>query len=79
VARQRFEAEDLLALVPTREGTAAAIATAALQPAKLLGGVALLEPPKPAPPYKTYALWAALLCGVALLASLAYRLVRGQR
>jgi hypothetical protein len=71
--RLRFEADDLLALVPTA-GKPTAIAS--LLPAAVLGGVALLDAPKPAPPYTTYALWSVLLCGVALLAALAYRLVR---
>jgi hypothetical protein len=77
VVRQRFEADDLVALVPAIAGTPAPIATATLLPPAALGGVALLDEPKPPLPYKTYALWAALLAGVALLAGLALRLLRG--
>jgi Protein of unknown function (DUF3999) len=78
VLRQRFEADDLLALLPLADSAAATPARATLGDAKPLGGVARLLAPKPAPPYGTYALWAGLLAGVALLAAISYRLVRGK-
>ena len=77
VRRQRFEPEELLGLLPARpDGSAATPALAQLGPRRELGGPALLVPPPPEPPYKTYALWAVLIAGVGLLGYLAYRLAR---
>ena len=73
VARKRFEAQDLLTLVPHAEGKPA---SATLSEPKPLGEASVLEPPKPPPPYTTYALWAVLIAGVALLGTLAYRLIK---
>jgi hypothetical protein len=69
----RFEADDILSLLP-RE--AAAVPSATLGERKSLGGQARLVPPPPPPPYKTYAIWAVLILGVALLGVLAVQLAR---
>jgi hypothetical protein len=76
-----FSADELLALLPAAPGgkTKLEPTRAALGAARTLGGDAALRPP-PAPlPVKTYVLWAVLIAGVALLATLAIRLVRGMR
>lgn len=73
VSRKRFEAQDLLSLVPHGEGKPA---SATLSEPKPLGDASVLEPPEPPPPYSTYALWAVLIAGVALLGGLAYRLIK---
>jgi hypothetical protein len=70
----RFEADDILSLLP-RE--AAAVPSATLGERKSLGGQERLVPPAPPPPYKTYAIWAVLILGVALLGALAVQLARG--
>ena len=72
----RFEADDLLSLLPdkptpTAEGT--------LGERKTLGGKERLVEPKAPPPYKTYAVWAVLIAGVALLGTIALRLARTQK
>jgi hypothetical protein len=69
----RFEADDLLSLspdkpTPTAEGT--------LGELKTLGGKERMVEPKAPPPYKTYAVWAVLIAGVALLGTIALRLAR---
>ena len=69
----RFEADDILSLLP-REG--AAVPSATLGERKPLGGQQRLIPPPPPPPYKTYAIWAVLILGVALLGMLAIQLAR---
>jgi hypothetical protein len=72
----RFEADDILSLLP-RE--AAAVPSATLGERKTLGGPERLVPPPPPPPalpYKTYAIWAVLILGVALLGALAVQLAR---
>lgn len=71
VQRQRFSPTELLNL------SNAQVATATLSERQIAGGDQLLQPPPPATPYKTYALWAALIAGVALLAWLSVRLLRG--
>lgn len=70
----RFEADDILSLLP-RE--AAAVPSATLGERQPLGGPERLTPPPPPPPYKTYAIWAVLILGVALLGGLALQLARG--
>jgi hypothetical protein len=69
----RFEADDILSLLPR---DAAAVASATLGERKPLGGPERLTPPPPPPPYKTYAIWAVLILGVALLGVLAVHLAR---
>lgn len=69
----RFDADDLLSLSPVRKQPTA---TASLGEMRPLGGSAALEAPKPPPPYATYALWAVLILGVALLGGLALRVFR---
>ena len=69
----RFEAGDILSLLP-RE--ASAVPSATLGEPKPLGGQDRLVPPPPPPPYKTYAIWAVLVLGVALLGALAIQLAR---
>jgi hypothetical protein len=76
VQHARFEADDLLSLspdqpTPTAEGT--------LGEVKTLGGKDRLAEPKAPPPYKTYAVWAVLIAGVALLGTIALRLARTQK
>ena len=71
VQRQRFSPSELLNLNNVMP------ATATLSERRTAGGEQLLQPPPPATPYKTYALWAALIAGVALLAWLSIRLLRG--
>lgn len=67
----RFEADDLLSLLPDRP---APTATGTFGEVKTLGGKARLIAPEPPPPYKTYAVWAVLIAGVALLGAIALRL-----
>ena len=71
----RFEADDILSLLPK---DAAPVASAKLGEQKTLGGPERLVAPKPPPPYKTYAIWAVLIAGVALLGVLAIRLARAE-
>jgi hypothetical protein len=73
VQHTRFEADDLLSLLPDRPAPTAAGTFADV---KTLGGKARLIAPKPPPPYKTYAVWAVLIAGVALLGAIALRLSR---
>jgi hypothetical protein len=71
VEHARFEADDLLSLLPDRP---APTATGTFGEVKTLGGKARLIAPKAPPPYKTYAVWAVLIAGVALLGVIALRL-----
>jgi hypothetical protein len=73
VEHARFEADDLLSLLPEERGPTA---IGSLSEVKTLGGKGRLTPPKPPPPYKTYAVWAVLVAGVALLGGIALRLAR---
>ena len=80
VQLQRFEPSELLRLLPNlhgMDGTPTLPMLATVAEPQLAGGLTLLEPPPAPPPYKTYALWASLLAGVALLAWLSLRLLRG--
>jgi hypothetical protein len=70
----RFEADDLLTLLPKSN---AGTATASLGERKQLGGSQQLRAPPPPPPYKTYAMWAVLIAGVLALGALALQLARG--
>jgi Protein of unknown function (DUF3999) len=73
----RFEADDLLTLLPK---ASAATATASLGEVKQLGGDRQLQAPAPPPPYKTYVMWAVLIAGVLALGALAVSLARsGER
>jgi hypothetical protein len=76
VQHARFEADDLLSLLPDQP---APTAVGTLGEAKTLGGKDRLSQPKAPPPYKTYAVWAVLIAGVALLGTLALRLSRTQK
>jgi hypothetical protein len=78
VTRQRFEASELLALLPSEQRSAGTPGRATLAPVQPLGGPSLLLAPKPPPPYATYALWAVLVAAVAVLAALAYHLLRSR-
>jgi hypothetical protein len=73
VKPSRFEADDLLSLLPQKTGPTA---TGKLGDIKHLGGSDRLTPPKAPPPYETYAVWAILIAGVALLGGIALRLAR---
>jgi Protein of unknown function (DUF3999) len=73
VKPSRFEADDLLSLLPQKP---APTATGRLGESKLLGGPDRMTPPKAPPPYTTYAVWAILIAGVALLGGIAFRLAR---
>jgi hypothetical protein len=75
VQRQRFSPNELLGLL--HAGSNAHPSTATLGERKVAGGEQKLQPPPPPTPYKAYALWAALIAGVALLAWLSLRLLRG--
>lgn len=77
VQRQRFSSHELLALLSGGANTAPSPSPATLLDRKIAGGEQLLQAPAPPPPYKAYALWAALTAGVALLAWLSVRLLRG--
>jgi hypothetical protein len=70
----RFEADDLLTLLPKSN---AATANASLGERKQLGGTQQLRAPPPPPAYKTYAMWAVLIAGVLALGALALQLARG--
>jgi hypothetical protein len=76
VKPSRFEADDLLSLLPQKAG---ATAVGQLGDRKLLGGPERFTPPKAPPPYKTYAVWAILIAGVALLGAVALRLARSSK
>jgi hypothetical protein len=73
VEHSRFDADDLLSLLPDQP---APTASGTLAERKTLGGLPQLSEPKPPPPYKTYAVWAVLIAGVALLGGIALRLAR---
>jgi hypothetical protein len=73
VQHARFEADDLLSLLPDQP---APTASGTLSDVKTLGGEDRLVPPKAPPPYKTYVVWAVLIAGVALLGGIALRLVK---
>ncbi|HET8939278.1 MAG TPA: DUF3999 family protein [Polyangiales bacterium] len=75
VQRQRFSPDEMLGLL--HDGSNARPTAATLSERAIAGGEQLLQPPPPPTPYKTYALWAALIAGVALLAWLSVRLLRG--
>lgn len=77
VQLQRFEPSELLRLLPSLDGTPLSPVRATVAEPQVAGGLSLLEPPQAPPPYKTYVLWAALLAGVALLAWLSLRLLKG--
>jgi Protein of unknown function (DUF3999) len=73
----RFEADDLLALLPK---SSAVTAPASLGEIQQLGGERQLSPPKPPPPYKIYVMWAVLIAGVLALGALTLSLARsGER
>jgi hypothetical protein len=76
VERSRFEADDLLSLLPDQP---APTASGELGEVKTLGGKERLAAPKQPPPYKTYAVWAVLIAGVALLGVIALRLARSSK
>ena len=69
----RFEADDLLSLLPKDNPPAA---RGALGPQKTLGGPERLIAPDPPPPYKAYVVWGVLILGVLLLGGLAFHLAR---
>jgi hypothetical protein len=71
VQHARFQAEDLLSLLPEQP---APTARATLGQVTTLGGEDRLAAPKPPPPYTTYLVWVVLIAGVALLGGIALRL-----
>jgi hypothetical protein len=76
VKHARFEADDLLSLLPQRSGPTA---IGHLGEGKMLGGADRLTPPKAPPPYETYVVWAILIAGVTLLGGIALHLARSSK
>jgi hypothetical protein len=75
----RFEASELLAMLPEADRASLPASDCTLGEPRTRAGRAALTAPPPPPPYRRYALWGVLIAGAAALGIAALRIGRGLR